>query len=133
MCIGPIFGAAITDAITSLHVAEPLLLAVAAGIVAQAARISLRVAFQPRPGSGWRAEREERSGCRLPTRARTLGINRQQRAIIWRQRPVREPARDRGAATGSCVPVIGMSSAGGLTRNVVAVGVRGADLIQFGA
>lgn len=45
MCLGPAVGALTVDAIPALQVTEPLLLATAAGIVAQAARISLRAAF----------------------------------------------------------------------------------------
>lgn len=45
MCIGPAVGAVVADALPALDVAEPLLLAVAAGVLAQAARISLRAAF----------------------------------------------------------------------------------------
>lgn len=45
MCLGPAVGAVTADTIPSLQVTEPLLLAVAAGIVAQAARISLQAAF----------------------------------------------------------------------------------------
>jgi zinc transporter ZupT len=45
MCLGPAVGAMTADSIPSLQVSEPLLLAIAAGIVAQAARISLRAAF----------------------------------------------------------------------------------------
>jgi zinc transporter ZupT len=45
MCLGPAVGAMTADAIPSLRVTEPLLLAIAAGIVAQAARTSLRAAF----------------------------------------------------------------------------------------
>lgn len=54
MCAGPVVGAVTVDAIPSLQVAEPLLLAVAGGIIAQAARISLRAAF-PRHGTRWLA------------------------------------------------------------------------------
>lgn len=51
MCAGPAIGAATADAIPALGVAEPLLLAVAAGVLAQAARISLRAALaSPAPG-----------------------------------------------------------------------------------
>jgi hypothetical protein len=42
-------GAAAADAIPALDVAEQLLLAVAAGVLAQAARISLRAAFPSFP------------------------------------------------------------------------------------
>ncbi len=52
MCVGPVIGAVAADALPSLGVVEPLLLAVAAGILAQAARISLRAAFPRR--AGWR-------------------------------------------------------------------------------
>jgi len=51
MCAGPAIGGATADAIPVLDVAEPLLLAVAAGVLTQAARISLRAAFpSPTPG-----------------------------------------------------------------------------------
>jgi zinc transporter ZupT len=56
MSIGPAIGAIAADAIPALLIAEPLLLAVAAGVLAQAARISLRAAFQHR-----------RSGMRVMT------------------------------------------------------------------
>jgi zinc transporter ZupT len=48
MCVGPVIGAVAADAIPALDLAEPLLLAAAAGVLAQAARISLRAAY-PRP------------------------------------------------------------------------------------
>ncbi len=51
MCAGPAIGAAAAAAIPALDVAEPLLLAVAAGVLAQAARTSLRAALpSPAPG-----------------------------------------------------------------------------------
>lgn len=53
MCTGPVLGALAVTAMPSLAVAEPFLLALAAGVLAQAARISLRAAF-PRRLSGWR-------------------------------------------------------------------------------
>jgi ZIP family zinc transporter len=53
MCIGPVVGAWAASAIPALDIAEPLLLALAAGVLAQAARISLRAAF-PRRHSEWR-------------------------------------------------------------------------------
>lgn len=49
MCVGPAVGAAAADAIPALDVAEPLLLAVAVGVLAQAAIISLRSAFPSLP------------------------------------------------------------------------------------
>jgi hypothetical protein len=53
MCAGPVLGALAVSAIPELAVAEPFLLALAAGVLAQAARISLRAAF-PRRQVGWR-------------------------------------------------------------------------------
>lgn len=53
MCAGPAVGVALAGAVPALAVAEPLLLAVAAGVLAQAARISLRAAFR-HASSGWR-------------------------------------------------------------------------------
>jgi zinc transporter ZupT len=53
MCLGPAGGAVAADAIPALDIAEPLLLAIAAGVLAQAARISLHAAFRQAP-SGWR-------------------------------------------------------------------------------
>ena len=53
MCCGPAVGAAAVDAVPGLDVLEPLLLAVAAGVLAQAARISLGAAFRPTPAQ-WR-------------------------------------------------------------------------------
>lgn len=45
MCAGPVLGALATSAIPALTIAEPFLLALAAGVLAQATRISLRAAF----------------------------------------------------------------------------------------
>lgn len=45
MCLGPVAGAAVTNAYRLPVAAGPLLVAVAAGIIAQAARISLHSAF----------------------------------------------------------------------------------------
>jgi zinc transporter ZupT len=45
MCIGPVVGAAVTSAYHLPQAAGPLLVAVAAGILAQAARVSLLAAF----------------------------------------------------------------------------------------
>jgi zinc transporter ZupT len=45
MCVGPFIGAAVTSAYHLPDAAGPLLVAVAAGILAQAARVSLRAAF----------------------------------------------------------------------------------------
>jgi zinc transporter ZupT len=45
MCVGPVVGAALTSAYHLPDAAGPLLVAVAAGILAQAARVSLRAAF----------------------------------------------------------------------------------------
>lgn len=53
MCIGPAVGAVAASAIPALDLAEPLLLAVAAGVLGQAAWISVRAAF-PKRSSGWR-------------------------------------------------------------------------------
>ena len=46
MCLSPVIGAAAADAFPVPMAAEPLLLAVAAGVLAQAARVSLRAAFR---------------------------------------------------------------------------------------
>jgi zinc transporter ZupT len=51
MSISPLIGAAVTDALPVPAAAEPVLLALAAGILAQAARVSLRAAFQGLRGS----------------------------------------------------------------------------------
>ena len=53
MCVSPVPGALAVAALPVLTVVEPFLLAVAAGVLAQAARISLRAAF-PARRSGWR-------------------------------------------------------------------------------
>jgi zinc transporter ZupT len=45
MCLSPVIGAAAADAFSVPEAAEPVLLAVAAGVLAQAARVSLRAAF----------------------------------------------------------------------------------------
>jgi hypothetical protein len=45
MCLGPVTGAAAADAFPIPVAAEPLLLAVAAGVLAHAARVSLHTAF----------------------------------------------------------------------------------------
>lgn len=45
MCLGPVLGAVAVNAIPALAVAEPFLLALAAGVLGQAAWISLRAAF----------------------------------------------------------------------------------------
>jgi ZIP family zinc transporter len=45
MCTGPVVGAMATSAYPLPDTARPLLVAVAAGILTQAARVSLRVAF----------------------------------------------------------------------------------------
>jgi zinc transporter ZupT len=50
MCIGPVSGAVAADAIPPLDIATPLLYAVAAGVLAHAARISFRAAFPHRTG-----------------------------------------------------------------------------------
>lgn len=52
MCAGPVMGALAVTAVPALHIAEPFLLALAAGVLMQAARISLRAAF-PRGLAGW--------------------------------------------------------------------------------
>src|SRR5215470_2658691 len=49
MCLSPVIGAAATDTFPVPAAAEPLLLALAAGILAQAARVSLRAAFRGLP------------------------------------------------------------------------------------
>jgi hypothetical protein len=46
MCISPVIGAAAAGAFGVPATAEPVLLAVAAGVLAQAARVSLRAAFR---------------------------------------------------------------------------------------
>jgi hypothetical protein len=46
MCLSPVIGAAATDTFPVPAAAEPMLLALAAGILAQAARVSLRAAFR---------------------------------------------------------------------------------------
>ena len=46
MCLSPVIGAAAADAFPVPAAAEPVLLAVAAGVLAQAARVSLRAAFR---------------------------------------------------------------------------------------
>jgi zinc transporter ZupT len=46
MCLGPVAGAAAADAFPVPAAAEPLLIAAAAGVLAQAARVSLRGAFR---------------------------------------------------------------------------------------
>jgi zinc transporter ZupT len=46
MCLSPVVGAAAASAFPVPAAAEPLLLAVAAGVLAQAARVSLRAAFR---------------------------------------------------------------------------------------
>ena len=46
MCLSPVTGAALADALPVPEAAEPVLLAMAAGILAQAARVSLRAAFR---------------------------------------------------------------------------------------
>lgn len=48
MCAGPVLGALAVSAIPGLAIAEPFLLALAAGVLGQAARISLRAAFPHR-------------------------------------------------------------------------------------
>ncbi|HJT03417.1 MAG TPA: hypothetical protein VJ757_07295 [Pseudonocardiaceae bacterium] len=50
MCLAPVLGAAVTGAIPVAAGVEPVLLAVAVGILAQACRISLRAAFSRRGG-----------------------------------------------------------------------------------
>jgi zinc transporter ZupT len=46
MCLSPVIGAAAADAITVPAAAEPVLLAMVAGVLAQAARVSLHAAFR---------------------------------------------------------------------------------------
>jgi len=53
MCLSPVFGAVVADAFPVPEAAEPVLVAAAAGILAQAAWVSLRAAFRspgPQPG-----------------------------------------------------------------------------------
>jgi hypothetical protein len=45
MCVSPLVGAAAAGALPLPAAAEPVLLALAAGVIAQAARVSLRAAF----------------------------------------------------------------------------------------
>jgi len=45
MCLSPVAGAAATGTVPVPAAAEPVLLALATGILAQAARVSLRAAF----------------------------------------------------------------------------------------
>jgi ZIP family zinc transporter len=47
MCTGPLVGAALAAPARGLASAEPILLAVAAGVLAQTARVSLNAAFRP--------------------------------------------------------------------------------------
>ena len=56
MCVGPALGAGLTGLFPPLNTAEPVLLAVAVGILAQASRVSLRAAFHRRPDR-WLAPR----------------------------------------------------------------------------
>ena len=51
MCVSPVVGSVMTSAYLGPASAQPMLLAVAAGILAQAARISLGAARQALPGS----------------------------------------------------------------------------------
>jgi ZIP family zinc transporter len=51
MCVSPVVGALVTSAYPIPGTAEPLLLAVAAGVLAQAARVSLRAACQGLAGA----------------------------------------------------------------------------------
>ena len=46
MCLSPVIGAAVSDAFPVPEAAEPVLLALAAGVLAQAARVSLGAAFR---------------------------------------------------------------------------------------
>jgi ZIP family zinc transporter len=46
MCLSPVIGATVASAFPVTAAAEPVLLALAAGVLAQAARVSLRVAFR---------------------------------------------------------------------------------------
>lgn len=50
MCLAPVLGAGVTHAIPMVDGAEPLLLAVAVGILAQACRVSLRAALHRHAG-----------------------------------------------------------------------------------
>jgi ZIP family zinc transporter len=49
MCSAPAVGAVTADAVPAVQVAEPLLMAVATGVLAQAARVSFRAALLRRP------------------------------------------------------------------------------------
>jgi len=49
MCLSPVIGAAATDTFPVPAAAEPVLLALATGVLAQAARVSLRAAFRGLP------------------------------------------------------------------------------------
>jgi hypothetical protein len=49
MCLSPTIGAAAASAFPGPAAAEPVLLALAAGVLAQAARVSLRAAFRGLP------------------------------------------------------------------------------------
>jgi len=46
MCVSPVFGAVVADAFPVPEAAEPVLVATAAGVLAQAALVSLRGAFR---------------------------------------------------------------------------------------
>jgi ZIP family zinc transporter len=46
MCVSPVFGAVVADAFPVPETAEPVLVATAAGVLAQAALVSLRAAFR---------------------------------------------------------------------------------------
>jgi ZIP family zinc transporter len=46
MCVSPVFGAVVADAFPVPEIAEPLLVAAAAGVLTQAALVSLRAAFR---------------------------------------------------------------------------------------
>jgi hypothetical protein len=52
MCVSPVIGAAVAGAFPVPAAAEPVLLALAAGIIAQAARVNLRAAFHC-PRTSW--------------------------------------------------------------------------------
>ena len=47
MCVSPVVGAVVASAVRVPAAAEPMLLALAAGVIAQAAWVSLRAAFRP--------------------------------------------------------------------------------------
>ena len=67
MSVSPVIGAAVTSAFTVPEAAGPVLVAVAAGVLAQAARVSLRAAPSPRvahhPSTALPSRRGNHDGC----------------------------------------------------------------------